>query len=76
MDHPVGACCTVLCCDVFAGICLDFMTLRHQWTETLCRCCRSTEGELAVMDDPDERQPLNAKTSLQPSLHAPMRCTP
>ncbi|KAI6130569.1 hypothetical protein EV401DRAFT_582705 [Pisolithus croceorrhizus] len=78
MDNAVGECCTVLCCGVLSGICLDFMTIRRRCTETLCpcRCCWCSEGDLVEMpDNPDERQPLNPKVSHQPSSHAPMRCT-
>ncbi|KAI6145027.1 hypothetical protein BKA82DRAFT_1002194 [Pisolithus tinctorius] len=72
MDHSVGAFCAVLCCDILSGICFDFTTTRQRCTETLCRCCWNTEGQLG---DPDEQQPLNPETSDQPSSHAPMRCT-
>ncbi|KAJ7623609.1 hypothetical protein FB45DRAFT_111220 [Roridomyces roridus] len=45
MAEVFGAACIDVCAAVCAGFCLDFATLRHSFTETLCscsccRCCR------------------------------------
>ncbi|KAG1792395.1 uncharacterized protein BJ212DRAFT_1417171 [Suillus subaureus] len=68
-------CCTLgltSCCDVIAGICLYFMSIR-QCTEDLCSCCSCKK---AIEDTtPDvERAPLICENR-QPSPHPPMHST-
>ncbi|KAJ6607011.1 hypothetical protein B0H10DRAFT_2073472 [Mycena sp. CBHHK59/15] len=67
MDNLCGLVC-VACLDVCAGFCLDFASLRHGFTENLCRCsccCGSADD-----DDYDtgERAPL---ISAQPRVSLP-----
>ncbi|KAI0246825.1 hypothetical protein BJV78DRAFT_1251150 [Lactifluus subvellereus] len=69
-EDPVGACCSIAllaCLDVCTGICVDFGSLRHGFTETMfkCRCCRGSEKELAPGDG--ERAPLIQQTQPAPS---------
>ncbi|KAJ7035585.1 hypothetical protein C8F04DRAFT_511983 [Mycena alexandri] len=64
-DSVLGLFC-VACIDVCAGICLDFASLRHAFTENLCRCScccsrsRRSEDEDESESDSDsgEREPL------------------
>ncbi|KAH9979333.1 hypothetical protein BGW80DRAFT_1164696 [Lactifluus volemus] len=69
-EDPVGICCSIAviaCLDVYAGICVDFMSFRHSFTETMCkcRCCQRSEKVLAL--DEGERAPLIQHTQPAPS---------
>ncbi|GLB42875.1 hypothetical protein LshimejAT787_1203240 [Lyophyllum shimeji] len=55
MAEQVCAICITACCDVFAGICVDFASLRHAFTENLCRC-NCGKDEFAA--EAAEREPL------------------
>ncbi|KAF8556651.1 hypothetical protein OG21DRAFT_1458854 [Imleria badia] len=76
-DEVVGTCCAIIftaCLDVVTGICVDFMSVRHSCTETLCRCsCLGCpKSDVPIDDLEDERDPLLSNTQ-QPSSQAPMR---
>ncbi|KAK0449034.1 uncharacterized protein EV420DRAFT_788428 [Desarmillaria tabescens] len=60
------------CCGLCAGACLDFASLRHDFTENLC-ICRSPSKSGSI-DDVDEREPL-LSSNQQPSPHPPMRAS-
>ncbi|KAN0137532.1 hypothetical protein V8E53_004583 [Lactarius tabidus] len=72
-DDPLGLCCSialVACLDIYAGICIDFASYRHRFTETMCRCitCGRATKERTLEDD--ERAPLIQET--QPTTSRPM----
>ncbi|KAG1858519.1 hypothetical protein F4604DRAFT_1794481 [Suillus subluteus] len=74
MSDALGTCCALgltSCCDVMAGICFYFMSIR-QCTEHLCStsCCSCRK---AIDDTPSdaERAPLICENR-QPSPHPPM----
>ncbi|KAI1791558.1 hypothetical protein LXA43DRAFT_1010767 [Ganoderma leucocontextum] len=72
-DDVVGSCCALAfaaCYDVCVGICLDFLSIRHACTETLCSCRRRPSLE----SFPNEREPLIQST--EPSAHPPMAKAP
>ncbi|EJF59413.1 hypothetical protein BD309DRAFT_930995 [Dichomitus squalens] len=72
-DDIVGSCCSVAilgCYEVCLGICLDFMSVRHACTATLCSCRRRPSLEI----DPSEREPLVQNT--EPGAHPPMSKAP
>ncbi|KAF8225473.1 hypothetical protein L208DRAFT_1408457 [Tricholoma matsutake] len=68
-----GACgiCLVFCCDILAGICFDFISIRHACTENLCRCKLSHSGDHTDAGE-GERQQL---ISEGPRSHPPMQLT-
>ncbi|KAF8130528.1 hypothetical protein EV363DRAFT_1166312 [Boletus edulis] len=73
-DEVVGTCCAIVataCLDVIAGICIDFMSVRHACTESLCQC-RCWHRSSDIDDLPDEQDPLLQNTQ-QPALQPPMR---
>ncbi|KAF9220619.1 hypothetical protein BS17DRAFT_786822 [Gyrodon lividus] len=74
-DEIIGTCCgltVTACCDVLSGICIDFASIRHSCTETLCSCSCTGHRRNIQLDDPaDEREPLIPETQ-QPSSHPPM----
>ncbi|KAK0201244.1 hypothetical protein DFS33DRAFT_1358435 [Desarmillaria ectypa] len=59
-----------VCCELCAGACLDFASLRHDFTENLCTCRSSSKS--GSTDAADEREPL-LPSNRQPSPHPPMR---
>ncbi|KAK0477429.1 hypothetical protein IW261DRAFT_1487576 [Armillaria novae-zelandiae] len=59
------------CCQICAGCCLDYTSLRHDFTEDLCTC-RSSSKSRSRTDSVDEREPL-LSSNRQPSPHPPMR---
>ncbi|KAG2148865.1 hypothetical protein DEU56DRAFT_782559 [Suillus clintonianus] len=76
MSDAVGTCCALgltACCDVLAGICIDFMSMRHPCTEHLCSCCSCSKAiDDTILDV--EREPLICEDR-QPSPHPPMQST-
>ncbi|OBZ73063.1 hypothetical protein A0H81_07241 [Grifola frondosa] len=57
-EDPLSTCLSVAltaCCDICAGICIDFASVRHACTERLC-----VWGNCGTQkrDDTDEREPL------------------
>ncbi|KAG2346094.1 hypothetical protein BDR05DRAFT_959663 [Suillus weaverae] len=78
MSDALGTCCALgltACCDVMAGICLDFMSIRHPCTEHLCisSCCSCRKAVDDTTSDV-ERAPLICENR-QPSPHPPMHST-
>ncbi|KAF8259040.1 hypothetical protein EI94DRAFT_1752568 [Lactarius quietus] len=73
-DDPFGLCCSiafVACLNVYAGVCMDFASYRHRFTETMFRCtsCRRAEKDSARGDE--ERAPL-IQQQTQPTTSRPM----
>ncbi|KAK0190093.1 hypothetical protein F5146DRAFT_651379 [Armillaria mellea] len=58
------------CCEICTGCCLDYASLRHDFTEDLCRC-RSSSRSGSLANSVDEREPL-LPSNRQPSPHPPM----
>ncbi|KAH0835713.1 hypothetical protein J3R83DRAFT_9534, partial [Lanmaoa asiatica] len=75
-DQVIGTCCALTitaCLDVITGICLDFLSVRHSCTETLCHCsCLGCHNDVPIDDLEEERDPLLSNTQ-QPLSHPPMR---
>ncbi|TFK22848.1 hypothetical protein FA15DRAFT_671095 [Coprinopsis marcescibilis] len=58
----------IACLDIFAGIWLDFASLRHSCTQDLCSC---SCGEDAAYESETERRPLLAESNgSQPETEA------
>ncbi|TFK63647.1 hypothetical protein BDN72DRAFT_847391 [Pluteus cervinus] len=67
-SDPVGILATA-CCNICAGIVLDFISLRHGCTATLCNTCCDKGISMGNDDDePDERAQL---VSTQPPAKQP-----
>ncbi|TRM66557.1 hypothetical protein BD626DRAFT_565659 [Schizophyllum amplum] len=64
-DSALGI-CVQASCDVFAGVCFDFSSTRHSFTENMCRClaCDCCDNRPASSDI-DERAPLVGPGSRQ-----------
>ncbi|KDQ58150.1 hypothetical protein JAAARDRAFT_258682 [Jaapia argillacea MUCL 33604] len=59
-DDLLGTCCSfslTLCCNVLAGICVDFTSIRHSCTEHLFSCSCGSSSEKDELED-GEREPL------------------
>ncbi|CAK5273812.1 unnamed protein product, partial [Mycena citricolor] len=63
----IGLIC-VACLDVCAGICFDFTSLRHSFTENLCSCscCRCCQPPSDDDEVDEERAPLLRNAISQP----------
>ncbi|KAF8839983.1 hypothetical protein BDN67DRAFT_969230 [Paxillus ammoniavirescens] len=74
-DEIIGACCgfaITACCDTLSGICIDFISVRHACTETLCDCSCTRHRKIELLDElANEQEPLIPETQ-QPSSHPPM----
>ncbi|KAH9952431.1 hypothetical protein BC827DRAFT_1255282 [Russula dissimulans] len=69
-DDLLGACCSIAiiaCLDVCTAFCIDFASIRHGFTETMCRCrgCGQLEKESELEDG--ERARLIQQTEPAPS---------
>lgn len=70
--------CVALCAACCAGVCHDFASLRHAFTEKMCPCFPSSSGRGADQDgqgededESDERRPL-ITNSVQPATQTNM----
>ncbi|KAI0295341.1 hypothetical protein B0F90DRAFT_1204636 [Multifurca ochricompacta] len=71
-EDPIGVCCSIAflaCLDVCTGVCVDFASIQHSFTETMCkcRCCGRSEKELTLENSDGERAPLIQQTQPTPS---------
>ncbi|KAH9981805.1 hypothetical protein BJV74DRAFT_853644 [Russula compacta] len=74
-EDPIGICCSiafVACLEICTGICLDFASIRHSCTETMCKCraCGCGRSHKALHLPDEERAPLIQQA--QPAPTNPM----
>ncbi|KAF9005038.1 hypothetical protein BDQ17DRAFT_1353662 [Cyathus striatus] len=74
MAQEAVALLATACCDVLGGICLDFISIRHSCTETLCRC--NCCGYRNIRLEDDEEDEAGVSETHQPESHAPMQTHP
>ncbi|KAJ7812674.1 hypothetical protein B0H13DRAFT_2144163 [Mycena leptocephala] len=58
MSDSVCSILLIACLDVCTGICVDFTSIRHAFTENLCRCSCCCGSETDEDYEPAEREPL------------------